>query len=142
MSKLKLYKITTFALLLINIGILLFLWLMPHPHYGPHGELANKLGLNSKDKAIVDELEAAHHKEKRKLMEKDRKLHQQLFDEVGEKVSPEDLIQSISKNQEELERMTFEFFDTVATYYNYSQRKELEKAIKSVFMKKRHPKHK
>lgn len=133
MKSLKFYKILTVLLVLLNLGTLAFFWLNRPPQGPPKaGALAAQLEI-VKDVELVKSLEAAHHKEKRKLMAKDRNLHDQLFSKIGTGEDVSDLIEKITANYVEIETMTYNFFDSVAVYCNQTQLKRLRTTIGKAF---------
>lgn len=128
----RLYKIVIALLVVMNLAMLLFMWFGKPPHPprpGETPELSIKIGLTGEAKAKVDALEKQHHADKHILLEKDAELHKKMFALVGSG-EPSDSIQAIlSANKAEIERMTFEFFDQVATYCNDLQKKKLQSFI-------------
>ena len=120
----KFYKWIIVLLVVINIATLAFLWLgrPPHPpHPGDEPQLANEIGLTGKDKKKVDELEKQHHIDKRKLMKQDQELHMEIYDKIGSGEDIEELQGILDSNKAEIERMTFDFFDEVASFCNQEQ---------------------
>lgn len=124
----KFYKLIITALVIINLGTLAFFWLSKPPHPPKAGEgpkLSEQLELRGEAKSKVDALEKEHHKTKKVLMHKDRQLHQKLFECVGEEKDVEPILNELNENKEEIERMTFEFFDAVASHCDDQQKKKL-----------------
>ena len=125
----RLYKIVIVLLVAINLGMLLFMWLGKPPHPGGSSELAANIGLSGDAKTKVDALEKQHHADKHVLMEKDAELHKKMFALIGSGESPDSIQTILSSNKEEIERMTFDFFDEVAGYCTNEQKKVLNSFI-------------
>ncbi|MFT5858318.1 MAG: hypothetical protein ACI865_000404 [Flavobacteriaceae bacterium] len=139
MKSLKFYKTLTVLLVLLNLGTLVFFWFNKPPQGPPKpGALAAQLEI-VQDVELVTALEAAHHKEKRKLMTKDRNLHDLLFSKIGSGEDVTALREKITINHLEIETMTYDFFDTVAAYCNESQLKELKSSVGKAFGQLRKP---
>jgi len=102
---------------------------MPPPHPGDEPRLAADIGLAGSDKSKVDALEMAHHKVKRVLMKKDREFHQAYFECVGTEKNSDSILVLLQENKNEIERMTFAFFNQVAGYCNASQKASLREFI-------------
>jgi hypothetical protein len=139
MKKVKFYKILCVILILINMGTLAFFWFNRPPDGPPKaGDLADRLGITTK----VDELtalEAEHHKEKRKLMKLEHALHEKLFEKIGTGEDVSEIQDQINANYDEISSMTYDFFDTVATYCNPEQLKELKSTVDRAFGQLRGP---
>lgn len=131
MKSLKFYKTLSILLLVLNLGTISFFLFTKPPHPPKPGEhqISNEIGLDGAVKKKVDALEAKHHKEKRALMKRDFKLHQQLYKELSDTSAAEELITKINENREELETMTFKFFSEVAENCNKEQRQKLDEMI-------------
>ena len=127
MKSLKFYKIIIAALVILNLSTLAFYWFRkpPHPPKPGKHELSLMLNLEGDAKSKVDALEVEHHKQKKILVHKDHDLHKQLFNQIGSGKSTDELLSQIDKNKEEIESMTFLFFDEVASHCDEKQKKEL-----------------
>jgi len=142
MKSTKFYKRLSILLVLINIGTLAFIWFARPPHGpSPVGELAERLGINEHISEI-NNLEEEHHKKKRKLMSKDRKLHNQLFKKIGSNEDVTALREKIAQNYIEIELETYNFFDSVAVHCNKEQLSELIETVGKAFGQLRKPKGK
>lgn len=132
----KFYKWIIGLLVVINLGTLAFMWFgrpphpPPPPHPGEEPRLATEIGLTGESKKKVDALEKQHHLDKHQLMEKDSELHKKLFSKIGSGEDVSEIESELNKNKEEIEKMTFEFFDDVAAYCNKNQLKELVDHVK------------
>lgn len=127
----KFYKIIIVALVVLNLSTLTFFWLTKPPHPPRPGEhkLSLKIELTGEAMSKVDAMEVEHHKKKRALVHKDHSLHKKLFDLIGTGKPTKEVLDQIDKNKEEIESMTFEFFDDVAEHCNENQKKELIKFV-------------
>ncbi|MFT6924006.1 MAG: hypothetical protein ACJA1C_003026 [Crocinitomicaceae bacterium] len=127
----RFYKLIIVALVLLNIGTLVYFQLTKpsHPPKPNHGDLGRQLELKGEAKSKVDALEKQHHKDKKVLLQKDHALHKKLFNCIGTDKPTNDLLDQINKNKEEIESMTFIFFDEVAEHCNAKQKKKLIKFV-------------
>ena len=123
----RFYKLIIIALVALNIGTLAYFQLSKPPHPPKLGEiiLSSKLELKDDAKSKVDALEKQHHKDKKVLIHRDHDLHRKLFNRLGSGQPTHDLLNQINKNKEEIESMTFIFFDDVTEYCNEKQKKKL-----------------
>ncbi len=123
----RFYKLIIIALVAMNIGTLAYFQLTkpPHPPKPNHGDLGRQLKLKDDSKSKVDALEKQHHKDKKVLIHRDHDLHRKLFNRIGTDKPTHVLLNQIAKNKEEIESMTFIFFDDVAEYCNEKQKKKL-----------------
>ena len=143
MERKRLYKWIIAVLVIINVGLLAFLFVSKPPHPGPPGDeglLAKELGIEGKNAAKITALEIAHHKEKRALMKKDRALHETLFSKIGTTDDVSSIQAAIEENHAEIEKMTYDFFNEVATYCTDEQLSELKETIYHAFHQMRGPK--
>lgn len=131
----KFYKIVIAILVVINLGTIGFMWLNKPPHPPKPGahKIATELGLTGEAKTTVEKLETEHHKKKRELVEKDMDLHKKLYDQIGEDGDGSDILAEIAENKEVIEKMTFDYFDKIATYCDDSQKEELQKIVHGAF---------
>ena len=132
MKSTRFYKLIIALLVVINIGTLLFMWFGKPPHPprpGDEPRLANDIGLTGEDKTTVDKLEIQHHIDKSALMRRDSELHKEMFDLVGSGEEPDSIQALLHTNKEEIERMTFDFFDEVAKHCDAKQLKILKEFI-------------
>lgn len=86
MRKDKFYRIVIIALLLLNFGVLAYLWIgnnKPeghHPrHEEPAGFIIESLQLDGAQQEQFNELKHAHHQASRELRQEGRDLHDALF---------------------------------------------------------------
>ena len=138
MKKAKFYKIVSIVLILINLGVVAFFWFSRPPGPPKAGDLAKRLEITTN----IDELtalEADHHKRKRKLMDKDRTLHESLFSKIGSGEDVTHIQSAITDNYIEISTMTYNFFDSVAVYCTPEQLKELQSTVDRAFGQLRGP---
>jgi len=134
----RFYKSIIALLVIINIGLIVFMWIgrPPHPpHPGEGPLLSEKIGLSGDSKTKVDALEKQHHIDKKKLMQLDYELHQQVFKLVGLDEDPSGIQSQLNANKEEIERMTFDFFNDVASLCTPKQIEELHNFIEHRLMR-------
>jgi hypothetical protein len=133
MKTTRFYKIMIVLLVLINLTTLASIWWHqpppPPPHPGEKPQLATEIGLQGAAKSRVDKLEIAHHKEKQALLRKDRTWHKEYFALIGTEKSADSLLRLIQTNKEEIESMTFDFFDQVAAECDPAQLEKLRSFI-------------
>ena len=131
MKSVKFYKILSITLLILNIVTLSIFYFNRPPGPPKPGEarLAEEIGITGSDKKKVDALEIRHHKDKRALVKKNFELQKKLYNSLTEDEKSAEILMQIHKNRAEIDRMTFEFFDEVASYCNKKQRKELDAMI-------------
>ncbi len=142
MERKRLYKLIIAALVIINGGLLAFLFLSKPPHPvppGDEGRLAKELGIEGKNAAKITVLEREHHKAKKLLMKKDRELHEMLFAKIGTSDDVSPIQAEIEENHTEIEKMTYDFFNEVATYCTDEQLSELKETIYHAFHQMRRP---
>lgn len=131
----RFYKILIAVLVILNGVTLYFLWKAPG-HFPPHGHrpsLVEKLELSGKMANSIKKLEDQHFKDKDALINKSRKLHEQLFRSFNDSSKDindiNNLIDKIVENQRETEQMTFDYFKEVDALCNPDQKKKLQNAI-------------
>ncbi|PIE86983.1 MAG: hypothetical protein CSA03_01870 [Bacteroidetes bacterium] len=142
MERKRLYKLIIAVLVILNIGLVVFMFLSKSPHPGPpphEGILARELGIEGEHVAKIDVLEKEHHREKQALMKKDRELHETLFSKIGTDEDVTSLQAEIEKNHAQIEKMTYDFFNEVAMYCTKEQRAELKETIYHAFHQMRGP---
>ena len=132
MNQAKFYKTLVIILILLNLGTVFSMWYNRPPHHpGPKKhQISIMLQLEGDAKEIVDQLEKAHHKAKKTLMDEDREMHNQLYLLIGEDADPKALLEDIHFNKVKIEAMTFKYFDNIGKQCNEEQLKELKEFIK------------
>ena len=134
MARTKLYKIIIAVLILLNIGTLAFFLTGGPPHHPPQaGDLARILEIEGPNKATIFKLEKDHHAKKRMLIDKDRRLHEELFSKIGTGADVNPIHDKIEANYTEIEKMTYAFFHDVSAFCNPEQKIELKNVIRHAF---------
>jgi Spy/CpxP family protein refolding chaperone len=137
MKSTRFYKILVVVLLVLNITTLFFLLKGPK-HHGPPGknDLVNEIGLSGKTKDKVLSMQEIHFREKQKLIETGRDLHEKLFrsfsDPNKDSSDVRNIIDQIVENQRETEQMTFDYFKQVNALCTPEQQEKLQKLIHEV----------
>lgn len=134
MKELKIYKYLVIALVVVNIGVLLFFIIgrpgPPPPPMGPPPPLMQKMKFTGDKKTKFEVMEKAHHQKKRELMDERHKKYVELFKEIGQKgENREQLLKEIADLQYQTDKLTVEFFDEVAKLCTPEQKKELYEMI-------------
>lgn len=143
MERTKLYKLIIAALVIINVGMLVFFLTRKPPHNPPKTSgLAKEIGIEGKKKTLVTKLEKEHHKEKQKLMKTDRSLHDVLFSKIGTDEDVSLLQDKIEANHAQIEKMTYDFFNEVSKLCTPEQNERLKKNIHRAFKQMKGPKKK
>lgn len=132
MNQAKFYKTLVIILVVLNLGTLFFMWFNKPPHRGrpEHTHISTMLKLKGDVKQTVDEISVAHHKEKRTLIQEDKKLHDQLYMLIGKKADAAEILEKIHFNKVKIEAITFKYFDEVAKNCNETQLLQLQEFIK------------
>lgn len=139
MTEIRFYRIIILLLIMINLGILGFFWLNkpefpPHPMHFKKPDIAKELGIEGQNAKEVAKFEKTHHQEKIQLVDKDRQMHQRLFQMIGSEENPTKLLDSIHKNKVVMDSITYEFFQKVAEFCNDDQLMRLRKFVEGPFM--------
>ncbi|MFZ9029151.1 MAG: hypothetical protein ACO2Z9_09065 [Crocinitomicaceae bacterium] len=133
MKQQNIYKTLTIVLLLLNLGTIGFFWMTKPPHPPMPGEGPRSIleGLSISESAVsmIEVMEKTHHENKRKLVEKDRTLHEELFKHVGDKTTSDSLVIEISNNIREIESMTIDFFNEIYDMCDEKSKAELKERI-------------
>jgi len=128
MTKDSFYKIVIALLLLINIGILTFLWIdrMDKPSYARHDRMGGgpppppdqmiieRLDLNEKQIAQFEELKHEHHSEMIRIQKQSAHLHKDLFQllktDIVDTVFRDSILQQLQFLDTKKELATFDHF--------------------------------
>ena len=144
MKTLRFYKLAILVLLLINMTTLFFLWKRNKYHRRPdRNQLIEHLSLEGKAKEKVLMLQEDHFQRKDALMDRSRRLHEDLFNyfDNSSKDSHDVHVKigQIVENQREIEQMTFDYFQKVSTLCNSHQKQELRILIHDVLRRSAGP---
>ena len=134
MKTIRFYKLAILALVLLNGTTLFFLWKGgPHHHHPGRNQLVEQLGLEGKSKEKVLQLQDDHFRRKDALMDKSRRLHEELFtyfnNAARDSADVSQKIDQIVENQREIEQMTFDYFKKVSELCNTQQKQELKELL-------------
>jgi hypothetical protein len=125
-KKMKKYKVIIWALVIINIGLITFMFLQHRPHQRPR--IANILNIEDARKSDINRKELIHFNKKKKLMDKSRNLRAKLllsFENELPESQADSILQLISANQYELDKMTYLFFKDINSLCSEKERKQL-----------------
>jgi hypothetical protein len=123
MKKENFYRIIILALLLLNFGILGYLWKSngnehrPPQHVEPAGLIIDRLQLDAKQQSAFEELKHAHQQASRKLRDESRELHDALFNTLtnADTGAVDSLMVQIAKNDEAKELLNYHHFKELKT---------------------------
>lgn len=135
MEQARFYRAVIIILLLINAGILAYLFLSrpsmtPHPPQGPPREaLAEDLKFSAEQRAAFDKLKHAHHDSMIVLDRAGRDLHRRLFAGLSSGASPDSLANAIARNHREKEMLTWRHFRDVRALCTPAQQRIFDDII-------------
>ena len=133
MKQQNIYKTITIVLLLLNLGTIGFFWLTKPLHPSIPGEgprsIIDGLSISESVASQIKVMEKTHHENKRKLAEKDKTLHEELFEHIGDSKTSDSLVNEISKNIQEIESMTISFFNDICDLCDDKGKVELRERI-------------
>ena len=122
----KKYKVIIGILVIINIGLITFMFLPHRPHQ--RLRIANILNIEDARANDINRKELIHFNKKKKLMDKSRKLRAKLllsFENELPESQADSILQLISANQYELDKMTYLFFKDINSQCSEKERKQL-----------------
>ena len=122
----KKYKIIIWILVIINIGLITFIFLPHRPHERPR--IVNILNIEDARASDINRKELIHFNMKKKLMDKSRNLRAKLllsFENELPESQADSILQLISANQYELDKMTYVFFKDIKSKCSEKERKQL-----------------
>jgi len=122
----KKYKIIIWILVIINIGLITFMVLPHRPHERPR--IVNILNIEDARASDINRKELIHFYKKKKLMDKSRNLRAKLllsFENELPESQADSILQLISANQYELDKMTYLFFKDIKSQCSVKERKQL-----------------
>ena len=140
MDNSKFLKTVIIILLLINIGTLAFMWMqhqhgMPPPHQPAIGNyLMHELKFTEAQKNQFEQMRDEHRREIDGLRKKSRERHDSFFDLLGnsqaDSNSVNQMADSITSLQKEIEISTFYHFQKVRTICTREQQEKFDEIIK------------
>lgn len=133
MKQQNIFKTLTIVLLLLNLSTLAFFWFTkpPHPPMPGHPPMSIVDGLKLSDEkaTAIKTLENEHHKSKKELVEKDKLLHDKLFEAIGDSKTTDSLVNEIAMNIKSIEKVTIDFFNEIYNTCDESQKEALKERI-------------
>ena len=143
MKKENFYKIIIIALLLLNFGVLGYLWSggrnnhMPPPHdgrgEGPAGFIIERLQLDAQQQEAFQKLRDAHHVKADELKEESRQLHDVLFagltDSSINQPQVDSLMTLIAQNDHAKETLNYNHFKELKSILKPEQYKLYDEFI-------------
>ena len=137
----KKYKVIIWILVTINIGLISFMFLQHRPHQRPR--IVNILNIEDERANDINRKELIHFNMKKKLMDKSKKLRAQLllsFENELPESQVDSILNLISDNQYELDKMTYIFFKDIKSNCSKKERKQLNDFFTRVLEEE--PRHK
>ena len=142
MKKETVYKLIIVLLVLIN-GVTLFFTLNRKKHHDMRTELVNILQLEGEPKNKVLDLQKSHFKIKDQLILKNRVKYDSLFgllkNELVDTLISNRLLDELSQNHANIEKMTYQHFMDVAKQCNNEQKERLIETVFRAFDKNMPP---
>ncbi|HYD22232.1 MAG TPA: periplasmic heavy metal sensor [Flavipsychrobacter sp.] len=135
------YKIVIIMLLLLNAGVLGYLWLHnddrkgpPHgPHMRPDQMIIERIGLDDKQQEAFRVLKDEHHNQMIDIQGADSKLHTDLFallkQDPVDSVLKDDLLAKLKTNDSLKEEMTFDHFRKLRAVLRPEQQPKLDELV-------------
>ena len=121
----KRYKAIIWILVIINIGLISFMFLQHRTHQRPR--IVKILNIDDTRANEINRMEIIHFTKKKKLIDKSKKLRAKLlfsFENEIPKSQVDSILHLISNNQYELDKMTYLFFKDIKSKCSL---KEIEK---------------
>ena len=122
----KKYKVIIWILVTINMGLISFMFLQHRPHQRPR--IVNILNIEDERANDINRKELLHIKMKEKLIDNSKKLRAKLllsFENELPESQADSILQLISANQYELDKMTYLFFKDINSQCSEKERKQL-----------------
>ena len=122
----KRYKVIIWILLVINISLITFIILHNRPHQ--RLKIVDILNIEGERASEINRMEIIHFKEKKKLIDKSKKLRSKLlfsFENELPESQADSILHLISDNQYELDKMTYLFFKDIKSKCSVKEREKL-----------------
>jgi hypothetical protein len=122
------------SILLLN-GLAILFWQQENrrDHFDRKPPKISKvLQFSGQQKVFVDKLEEAHFKKKEALLERQKKLRREVFVENNAFSSKDSLLRLIGQNQQEIEHMTSEYFNSIRAICTNEQALALNRLIEKM----------
>ena len=137
------YKIVIILLLLLNGGVLGYLWLNndrqhsgpPHggPRMGPDRIIIERIGLDERQQETFRGLKDEHHQQTLDIQANEAKLHTQLFDLLKQAqldtVAKMSILAQLKSNDSLKEEITFEHFRKLRAILTPDQQPKLDELV-------------
>lgn len=108
-----------------------------HPHHPQRKQITEVIDFSAPIAKKVDVLEKAHFKQKDAMMQKNHRLHLELFKTFCSDPTNDEkkqaVIEDVLANQREIELLTFNYFRQIHELCTAAQQKQLEKMMREVF---------
>ena len=138
----RIWQMAVLLLVLCNIGLIVTLWIKPHPPGppppppgggAPREQLLSKLNFTDDQVKKYDVLIQAHQQEMHRLRNEGAALRHDLFSNLNNSISSgklaDSLTQAIGNNQKSIELVTFNHFSQVRALCTDQQKQEFDKII-------------
>jgi Spy/CpxP family protein refolding chaperone len=146
MKKETFYRIIILALLILNFGILAFIWQgktgrPPMPPDGRGGGnpaqiIIDRLHLDDNQQQQYDAMREAHHAKMMDIQQESKKLHDALFDllkvDKADSAKVNSLVQQIQANEAEKEHITFDHFAQLRAILRPDQKTAFDGLIQDI----------
>ena len=122
----KKHKVIIWILVIINIGLITFIFLPHRPHERPR--IVNILNIEDARANDINRKELLHFKMKEKLIDNSKKLRAKLllsFENELPESQADSILKLISANQYELDKMTYLYFKDINSLCSEKERKQL-----------------
>ena len=122
----KRYKAIIWILVIINIGLISFMFLQHRTHQRPR--IVKILNIDDTRANEINRMEIIHFTKKKKLIDKSKKLRAKLlfsFENEIPKSQVDSILHLISNNQYELDKMTYLFFKDIKSKCSENEREKL-----------------
>lgn len=141
-SKLKIYQAIVVILLLVNTGVLAFMWLhrrdAGRPEAGGNAKeyLTAQLSLNAQQQKQYEALRSEHFASMQTINEESKNLHDQLFSNISTPVADSSLINALSKKiadgEIQKQQLTLHHFRKLRSILNKEQQQKFDRIIQDV----------
>jgi Spy/CpxP family protein refolding chaperone len=138
-TKIKWLTGTTVLLIILNIVIVSFVWFAPHAlhrerdHGGPAKFIIQELNFNQTQREQFEKLKDEHHNLMMMINERDRHIHDALFELVknghDSMAISDSLINQIAENRKQIESVTYHHLAAVRKICTAAQQKKFDTMI-------------
>ncbi|WP_424961309.1 hypothetical protein [Ekhidna sp.] len=134
----KLYKIGFFALLIINIGLVVLFIFKPKPHMRQRGareQISQKLAFSDEQEKQFGEMVEIHRQAIREILKEERTLVRSYFEQLSITTGSEDkelLLRQIMKLKKDKIVLTYNHFEKLKSICNEEQLAKFDEVIADV----------